>query len=243
MIGRTNVGGGGSGNAFAYIGVTYPAGATLTCTDGTRTLRAKDTTGLYVFPVPYAGTWTVTATDGTNTDSERVSITRLWQDAVVSLVFFDGTIFDHGNLYSAVTGGWIVNNDAVINPSYSPGGWASIPSEEYPAEYMEIGLTTSRSYNTVQPVNKIDLTGLQSVTISFTGTLSDGSTPYVAFTIANNNSGRLDAVSGGVCPTNYPTYDVSSISFNGSYYILIYIDNGSTARQNTVQITKVKLNY
>ena len=86
MIGITNVGGGG-GMAYAYIGVVYDAGATVTCTDGNKTYRAKDTSGLYVFPVPYAATWVVTATNGTDVASESVVIDTLWQDVVVKINF------------------------------------------------------------------------------------------------------------------------------------------------------------
>lgn len=72
MIGLTNVGG---GNVIAFISVTYPTGSTCTCTKGTKTLRAKGTTGTMVFKIPEAGTWTVSITDGTETVSEDVIVT------------------------------------------------------------------------------------------------------------------------------------------------------------------------
>ena len=71
MEGKTNVAG---SKLFAAIGVTYPAGSTLTCTNGTKTLTAKNTSGQWVFAIPEAGTWTVTATQGPNTKSQSVSI-------------------------------------------------------------------------------------------------------------------------------------------------------------------------
>jgi hypothetical protein len=76
----------GGGKAFAYIGVTYPAGSTLTCTNGTKTLTAKpknsdDTEWVFAIPKPKTlpETWTVTATDkldSTKTQSHSVSITE-----------------------------------------------------------------------------------------------------------------------------------------------------------------------
>ena len=78
-------GGGGGTKLFAAIGVTYPAGSTLTCTNGTKTLKAKTTSGQWVFAIPEAGTWTVTATDGTSTKSESVSITTEGQSVKVEL--------------------------------------------------------------------------------------------------------------------------------------------------------------
>jgi hypothetical protein len=81
------VGGGGTGKLFAAIGVTYPEGSTLTCTDGTKTLKAKTTSGQWVFAVPYAGTWIVTATDGKETASKTVEITTEGQCASVVLEY------------------------------------------------------------------------------------------------------------------------------------------------------------
>lgn len=77
----------GGTKLFAAIGVTYPAGSTLTCTNGSKTLTAKTTTGQWVFAIPEAGTWTVTATDGTNSKSQSVSITTEGQFESVTLSY------------------------------------------------------------------------------------------------------------------------------------------------------------
>ena len=79
--------GGGISKAYAAIGVTYPAGSTCTCTDGTKTLTLKDTSGQGFFLIPYAATWTVTATDGTNTNSKSVEITSEGQSVSVELSY------------------------------------------------------------------------------------------------------------------------------------------------------------
>lgn len=59
MIGSVNTGGGAT--AFAFIVATYPVGSTCTCTctETGKVLRAKDTSGSWVFEIPYTGTWTV----------------------------------------------------------------------------------------------------------------------------------------------------------------------------------------
>ena len=79
--------GGGAENLFAAIGVTYPAGSTLTCYNGSKTFKAKTTTGQWVFAIPEAGTWTVTATDGTNSKSQSVRITSEGQVESVRLIY------------------------------------------------------------------------------------------------------------------------------------------------------------
>lgn len=81
--------GSGGGKLFAAIGVTYPAGSTLTCTKGTTTLKAETTSGQWVFAIPEAGTWTVTATNGTNTKSQNVSIASEGQLESVTLAYLE----------------------------------------------------------------------------------------------------------------------------------------------------------
>lgn len=72
---------GGGTKLFAAIGVTYPEGSTLTCTNGTKTLTAKTTSGQCVFAIPEEGTWTVNA----GTKSKSVSITKEGQFETVNL--------------------------------------------------------------------------------------------------------------------------------------------------------------
>lgn len=69
----------------ATITITYPAGSTCTCSDGTTTLTAPDTTGIWACIVPNAGTWTVTITDGTKTKSDSVLITADGQNKTLSV--------------------------------------------------------------------------------------------------------------------------------------------------------------
>lgn len=68
----------------SIIAVTYPAGSTCSCTDGTKTLTAKDTSGNALFNVGL-GEWTVTATNGTETATETVSITHEGQSEKIAL--------------------------------------------------------------------------------------------------------------------------------------------------------------
>lgn len=69
----------------ATINVTYPAGSTCTCSDGTTTLTAPNTSGSWTCIVYNAGTWTVTSTSGTETDSKAVTITTDGQSTSVEL--------------------------------------------------------------------------------------------------------------------------------------------------------------
>lgn len=85
MIGRVNVGGGGRGaaEAFAYIHVTYTAGAVCTATNGSATFAAPNTSGSVVFAIPEPSslpeTWTIMVTDGVANKTTQVSITAQYQ--------------------------------------------------------------------------------------------------------------------------------------------------------------------
>ena len=81
-----NMTGGGSDALLSIIAVTYPEGSICTCTNGTKTLKAKDTSGKALFNVT-VGEWTVSCTDGSETASETVSITAEGQVKAVELSY------------------------------------------------------------------------------------------------------------------------------------------------------------
>lgn len=118
---------GGTSKAFAVIGVTYPAGSVCTCTDGTKTLTLKDTSGQGFFLIPYAAAWTVTASDGTNTKSQSVEITSEGQNESVELGY-ELEIFANGVINESVTGGFenssrlsIVDNNLEVSYGVATG--------------------------------------------------------------------------------------------------------------------------
>lgn len=121
-----NMVGGGGEKLFSVIAVTYPAGSTCTCISGSRTLRARDTSGKALFNVPSAGTWTVSCTDGSRTASTTVSITAEGQIESVelsyALVLFDK---DAGIDRTDLTGGFAKYGGYVgfSKPLDSTGGY------------------------------------------------------------------------------------------------------------------------
>lgn len=89
----------------ATINITYPAGSTCTCTDGTTTLTAPDTSGTWACIVPNAGTWTVSSTDGDKSKSADVVIITNGQTESVTLLYIT-YLFKDGETYDSLTGGW-----------------------------------------------------------------------------------------------------------------------------------------
>lgn len=81
----------------ASIAVTYPEGSTCTCSDGSTTLTAPDTSGSHTFTVPNAGTWKVAV----DNNSENVTIAENGESVSVDLttIYFynNGTFNDEIN--------------------------------------------------------------------------------------------------------------------------------------------------
>lgn len=124
MVGKTNVAG---ARLRAVIAVTYPEGSVCTCTNGTKTRKAKDTSGKALFNVP-VGEWTVTATDGSRTKSASVNITTEGQSESVTLsyelVILDGST---GNGSSNWTANAVGDSSISLSSSagivVNPNGW------------------------------------------------------------------------------------------------------------------------
>lgn len=115
-----------SSKPYAVISVTYPSGSTVTCTNGSKTLKAKDTTGKALFVIPSAGTWTVKAVKGSQSASKAVSITAEGQVATVTLTY-ELYIFKSGSGLTAGysvagTGGNVSNANISWSGNSSSGG-------------------------------------------------------------------------------------------------------------------------
>lgn len=98
--------------AAAYISVSYPAGAVCTCAMGGVTLTAGDTSGSWMFALPSAGEWTVSA-EGPGSAEQKVTVTEgghLSLSLGFSLLLFDGGSF------APETGGFSeINSDNTLS--------------------------------------------------------------------------------------------------------------------------------
>ena len=93
---------------YAIISVTYPEGSTCTCSNGSVTLTAKDTSGKALFVIPSAGTWTVKTVSGSQTKSAAVEITAEGQVETVELTY-ELYIFKNG---SGLTSGYSIESNS-----------------------------------------------------------------------------------------------------------------------------------
>lgn len=154
----------------ATINITYPAGSTCTCSDGTTTLSAPDTSGTWTCIVPNAGTWTVTATDGVENTSESVSITTDGQIAAIELSYLLW-LYKSGNTYNAVTGGWSVSEHASTGGSFDNVLTLNADSMLLSTEAFGGSVGYANAFTN----NSIDLTGVNTLKFKITGI---GNTAY-----------------------------------------------------------------
>lgn len=205
---------------YAIIGVTYPEGSVCTCSNGSVTLTAKDTTGKALFVIPSAGTWTVKAVKGSKSTSKTVSITAEGQVETVTLMY-TLELYNSGNQYTDITGGWVLksNGDTIDDSKFASDHVVISPL--YP---HSIVLATK---------NKIDLTNISVLKIVAHGYLTGDSTTYASgfFGISANQTPYSDgwgsASSDWVAKTNlaktdaYAVYTLDVSSISGSYYVCV----------------------
>lgn len=224
----------GGGSAFGYIVASFPAGtASCTCSSGGTVLQA-DAAGLargqFVFEVPAAGTWTITISSGTDTKSESVSITAAGQAEKVTLAYWNGELYDAGNQYTDITGGWI---------RHGKGGTVTFNDDN-------IYLATSSEYSegAVNTTNAVDLTDFATLKVTVTTTRKGDILGKVIVYTKNASNKETVAASASLNNSSKETMtslDVSAL--NGAYYVRIQSSGFSSSYYMTgkFNVTKVKL--
>lgn len=149
----------GGGTAFGYVVANFPTTTTsCTCSSGETVLQADEAAlakGLYVFAIPSAGTWTVTAISGALSNTQNVSITAEGQAESVNISFWDGTLYNAGDQYTDITGGW-----------EKVGKTGAVTFND-----TNINLTATSEYAnpTVSTVNPIDLSSFTTLSAVISG--------------------------------------------------------------------------
>ena len=211
MVGKTNVAG---ARLRAVIAVTYPEGSVCTCSNGTKTLKARDTSGKALFNVS-TGTWTVTATDGNKTKDATVDITTEGQVESVTLKYsFD--IIVNGKIDNAVIGSWtagadssgvgsLTEQDGYVQlygptPTYTNGSYTAwITTKALPtSEYETLHVDYEATFNGFSGVPFVTIGGVSVTNVSptvdarntRTADISNLNTDYQLQLIARVHSGE-----------------------------------------------------
>ena len=218
----------------ATINITYPAGSTCTCSDGTTTLSAPDTSGTWACIVPNAGTWTAAATDGVENTSESVSITTDGQTVAVELSYYT-YLFKPNTDTTNVTGGWQLNSNGSLDSA----------GDQLVATFTN-AYNHGKAFN-VATINKIDFTEFTTLVATCKAADKNNAAPSSAtFAVASTQSGFNNAgtASTKIASTTFSnstttvTIDVSGIS--GSYYVTFVVEL-SNYNTGTLTVDEVKL--
>lgn len=213
---------------FAAIAVTYPAGSTLTCTNGTKTLTAETTDGKHIFAIPETGTWTVTATDGTNTKSQSVSITTEGQLESVTLSY-QLILFDGGD-NTDVTGGW----------DYDGRETEPIVTDKLGLDIDdEVTKANDDNYWILATVNSLDLSGYTKLCANITSaSIWNSACLCVANSVAWDTTLKAEQSIDG---TGKVELDISSVSSGHVGLYLTIISNGYAQLISSVYADKIWL--
>ena len=201
----------GEAAPYAVIGVTYPSGATCTCTNGSKTLKAKDTTGKALFVIPSAGTWMVKAVKGSQSTSKTVSITAEGQVETVTLTY-EYVIFNSGGLNSAYSDG---------------GGGATVTVTTDSSGVKILKFPSGGGYNRMAYLKPaVDLTDYKTLKIS--GFATADRKFAVWKTVPDSDNAGMTAsvvIKQGTSKSSY-TIDVSNLT--GNYYLGTQYATGGT---------------
>ena len=225
----------------ATIDITYPAGSTCTCSDGTTTLSAPDTSGTWACIVPNAGTWTAAATDGVESTSESVSITTDGQIVAIELSYLLW-LYKSGNTYNAVTGGWSVAEHGSTDGSFDSVLTLNDDSMLLSTEVFGGSVAYANAFTN----NSIDLTGVNTLKFKITGigdtaySDKDGNTHHFRFSLAVANERPTKpsptfAADMKILATGEYSVDVSALTAG---YVGIWITTGGYIK-TTLTISEI----
>ena len=190
--------------------VTVSAGATVTATNGSKTITGiSDNTGVCTLAVPEIGTWSVSATlNGQTSNTKTVSITDTY---MVSLSFFSATITVTVDSGASVA----LQKDGVTIQTKTSNGTAVFTVTEtgtYTIVATKNGQTTSGSVNVVSGTTSYSLTlSFISSTLndnkwSVIKSVSDAGQGANYWSIGDRKAVTLNGTVGHLSLSNYTTY-------------------------------------
>ena len=212
----------------ATINLTYPEGSTCTATDGTTTLSAPDTSGTWACVVPNAGDWTVTATDGTDTATETVTITAEGQVETVELSYIL-VLVDNGMV--------------VVKPVQKAGGSGTYTYDMTSGAKVLASSGSTSSYAMYWTVDVTYYTTLTFTVKYYIGAYTYGqwemstilNTDYTFQNFIGNKKTDAQTVSG----TDDISFDLTN--YSGAMYILFGFSSGAGGASSCLNITDLRL--
>lgn len=200
----------------ATINITYPAGSTCTCSDGTTTLSAPDTSGTWACIVPNAGTWTVSSTDGDKSKSADVVITTDGQTESVTLLYITH-LFNNGDTCDAITGGW--------GTGATSSGSASISGQQ-----ISIAANAQKTFS-CGTKNKIDVSEYEALSVAVDSIGGGSLSVYLYATSISNPAAKVTTATTGTV-----SLDISSVFGANTVMLSFYSEKGGSVKVSEVSL-------
>lgn len=200
----------------ATINITYPAGSTCTCSDGTTTLSAPDTSGTWACIVPNAGTWTVGSTDGDKSKSADVVITTDGQTENITLQYITH-LFNNGDTCDAITGGWGT-------------GAASAGSASISGQQISIAANAQKNFS-CGTKNKIDVSEYEALSVAVDSIGGGSLSVYLYATSASNPAAKVTTKTTGTV-----SLDISSVFGANTVLLSFYSEKGGAVKVSEVSL-------
>lgn len=221
----------------AYISVTYPNGATCTCSHAeTGVVFTANTDVNYTFVVPYEGIWNIAFwSTETNRQEIEVSITEDGQHENLELSF-TLYLYNNGNEYESVTGGWTATN-VRYSASYGSGRVPTLTK----SDVLDISLTSNYSTyrGSVMPNNNyFDLSDYSELIVETTATTNGN----IRIILTTSNSNGYDSYSLAYLNLQYKsagTYRLDVTGINQSCYFFISVEATNSNRNASTKIGKI----
>lgn len=200
----------------ATINITYPAGSTCTCSDGTTTLSAPDTSGTWACIVPNAGTWTVSSTDGDKSKSADVVITTDGQTESVTLLYITH-LFNNGDTCDAITGGW--------GTGATSSGSASISGQQ-----ISIAANAQKNF-LCGTKNKIDVSEYEALSVAVDSIGGGSLSVYLYATSISNPAAKVTTATTGTV-----SLDISSVFGANTVMLSFHSEKGGSVKVSEVSL-------
>lgn len=204
------VAGSASGEIFSIIAVTYPAGSTCTCSDGTTTLTARDTSGKALFNVT-VGEWTVTATQNGESVSSNIVITSDGQTESVELSFVK--IYGISRDITASSPAWARTDDAVgMTATASVGTTAGASSFDSCYPWSEIRRETMPTGDVMVKIPKFWFRRYREGNVEYIKIADKATTDFTLHPAFNHGGVECDHIYVGAYKTSSNNKSVSGAS-------------------------------
>ena len=206
----------GTQKAFAALSVTFPDGANCTCSNGDKTLRAKDNEH-WLFQLPSGGEWTLAISDSEHEEVTKTIMVERYQAQEVKLSYWSGELYKDGDEFTDITGGWeltqvtgATNNSAITKNSDNINFTTSVVENR------------RNAYGQLNTVKAIDLTSVTKLILVYKAEKASHMTFAPQETKTGQTTTSKQPKSIAVTPSaEFTTLELDVTDVTGEYYVSI----------------------